>query len=153
MKRTIISLALSACMALITLPSNGQQPDKKAEKARGDLKEAQKNEVVAKQDLKNAKKDSVSEYQKFKKDAEAKISDNDKKIAEFKVNVAKQKKEIKAKNEKKLAAMEEKNNNLKAKLAAYKKDEAKDKWTSFKNAFNHDMDELGKALKDFTSKM
>ena len=58
----------------------------------------------------------------------------------------------KAKNEKKLAVLEQKNDNLKAKLADYKKDESKDKWTTFKKEFNHDMAELGKAFKDFTVK-
>jgi nitrogen regulatory protein PII-like uncharacterized protein len=45
--------------------------------------------------------------------------------------------------------LEQKNIVLKNKLADYK-DEGPDKWTSFKTEFSHDMDALGKALKDFT---
>ena len=47
--------------------------------------------------------------------------------------------------------LEQKNTELKKILSDYK-DEGQDKWTSFKNEFNHDMDELGKAFKDLTVK-
>jgi hypothetical protein len=43
----------------------------------------------------------------------------------------------------------QKNNNLKKELTEYN-NEGSDKWTTFKIEFNRDMDELGKALKDFT---
>lgn len=40
---------------------------------------------------------------------------------------------------------------MQKKMADYKAD-GKDSWAKFKEEFNHDMDELGKALKDFTIK-
>jgi len=45
--------------------------------------------------------------------------------------------------------LKNKNNKLKEKLADYK-DDGQDAWIDFKNEFNHDMDELGKAFKDLT---
>ena len=83
--------------------------------------------------------------------AEEKIDANEKSIAEFKARIAKEKRENRAKYEKKLAGLEQKNSDMKKKLDEYKED-GKEKWTSFKNEFSHDMDELGKALKGFTVK-
>jgi uncharacterized protein (DUF3084 family) len=144
MKKTILTLAIIVFMAGTISTSFGREPDKKSEKAREDLKEAKK-------DLKEAQKDSVTEYQKFKKETEVKIASYDKSIADFKVKIAKQKKVNKAKYEKNLAVLEQKNSDLKKKLADYK-EEGQDKWISFKKEFNHDMNELGKSLKDFTVK-
>lgn len=45
--------------------------------------------------------------------------------------------------------IEQKNKNLKIKMDSYKNDVDSD-WQSFKREFSHDMDELGKSLKDFT---
>jgi len=152
MKKTILALAVVVLMAGLFSISFGQAADKKATKARENLQEANKDVVDAKKDLKEAKKDSVTEYDKFRKESEIKIKNNEKSIADFKVKIAKQKKDLKAKNEKKLAVLEEKNNALKAKLDTYNKEESKDKWAKFKKEFTHDMNELGKAFKDLTVK-
>jgi len=45
--------------------------------------------------------------------------------------------------------LRKKNKRLKEKLDSYKNDADSD-WHSFKREFNHDMDELGHSLKDFT---
>ena len=49
----------------------------------------------------------------------------------------------------KISDLEQKNTDMKKKLDEYGM-EGKDKWDAFKAEFNHDMDELGKALKDLT---
>jgi len=135
MKKTILTLATIALMTGAIFTSYGQEPDKKSVKARENLKEAQK--------------DSVSEYQKFKKESEEGFVAHEKSIADFKARITKEKKEDKAQYEKKLAALEQKNNDLKKKLDNYK-EAGKDKWTAFKNKFNHDMDGLERSLKNFT---
>jgi len=56
---------------------------------------------------------------------------------------------MRADYEKNLNELEQKNKNLKMKMAEYQ-DSGKDNWESFKREFNHDMDELGKSLKNFT---
>ena len=76
---------------------------------------------------------------------------NAKSIADFNARIATDKKEAKAEYKEKIAALELKNTYMKRKIADYKGD-GKDGWAKFKEEFNHDMDELGKALKDFTIK-
>jgi len=49
-----------------------------------------------------------------------------------------------------LATLENKNNDLKIKLANFKED-SQDNWESFKTEFSKDMNELGQAFKDLTT--
>ena len=138
MKYTILILVVTVFMTGIIL-SSCQSSTKKVENARNKVIEAELG-------LNQALKDSIQQY---KKESEEKISYYEKSIAEFKAKIANRKKEDKAIYEKKLAMLEQKNTELKKILSDYK-DEGQDKWTSFKNEFNHDMDELGKAFKDLT---
>jgi chromosome segregation ATPase len=105
----------------------------------------------AKSDLKEAQQESSAEYQKFKNESEEKIRAHEKSIAEFKARIAKEKTLIKNEYEMKIAVLEQKNSDLKKRLDEFK-EEGKDKWAKFKVEFSHDLDELGKALKDFTTK-
>ncbi|MBK7408934.1 MAG: hypothetical protein IPJ40_13250 [Saprospirales bacterium] len=47
-----------------------------------------------------------------------------------------------------IETLEQKNRDLRTKMANYEQNQSD--WESFKREFNHDMDELGQALKDFT---
>jgi len=49
---------------------------------------------------------------------------------------------------KKIDALEQKNRDMRNRIAAYEKSQSD--WESFKREFNHDMDELGQAFKDLT---
>ncbi|MBK9318793.1 MAG: hypothetical protein IPM91_08215 [Bacteroidetes bacterium] len=49
-----------------------------------------------------------------------------------------------------MADLEDRNSKLKQRLAEFKAD-SKDGWVSFKAEFNHDMEELGNAMKDLTT--
>lgn len=95
-----------------------------------------------------AKKDSIAEYKKFKKDCDEKIANNQKKIAELKAKKSNDSKEVKEKYDKKVSDLEQKNEALRKKAAGY--DANNSGWASFKREFNHDMDEIGSALKDLT---
>ena len=70
-------------------------------------------------------------------------------MTEFKTILADKKEENQINLEKKLAMLEQKSGEMKIKLAEYKED-GTENWISFKNEFNHDMDELGTAFKDLT---
>jgi len=140
MKNPIFILAIIVFLAGITLNSC-QSSAKKVENARNNVIEA--NKV-----LDNASKELMSDIENFRKETENKITANNHYIAEFKVRLTKEKKEKRARYEKKLAQLEQKNNDLKKQLDEYQA-AGKDKWTSFKSDFNRDMDELGKALKNF----
>lgn len=144
----MLTLLAIALLGSAFAPSFGQEPDKQSEKARENLKEAKEEVVEAKQELKEAKRDSIAEFNEFKKESELKIKENDKSIADLKIKISKMNAKDKADNQKKISALEEKNTKLKYRLNNYKIEE-KGKWTSFKSEFNHDMSELGNALKDF----
>ena len=83
--------------------------------------------------------------------AEEKINSYEKSIGEFKERIAKETKENIAKYEKTLADLEQKASEIKKKVHEYKV-EGKDKWAAYNDKFNHDLDELGKALKNFMVK-
>jgi len=79
-----------------------------------------------------------------------------KKIAELKVKHAKMNNKDKDAYQKKIGVLEQKNADLKKKLnnqnnlSNQSYEAGSEKLASFKREFNHDMDELGKALRDFT---
>jgi len=50
---------------------------------------------------------------------------------------------------KKIEELEQKNKDIEAKVETYKNDRSSD-WESIKREYNHDINELGKALKDMT---
>ena len=129
-----------------TLLSGCKSSAEKVDNAKEKMLEAKDKVVEAQQELNHALQDSI---QQFKKESEEKIIAYEKSIAELKARIAKENKENKIIYEKKLADLEQRNTDLKKKLDAYKA-EGKDKWMSFKNEFNHDIEELGKALKSFT---
>jgi len=89
------------------------------------------------------------ERKEFKDDTNAKNEENNAKIAELKLRIKKTGKEIDKSYQNSIDTMEQKNNDLKAKLDSYKNDVDSD-WQSFKREFNHDIDLLGQSLKDFT---
>jgi predicted nucleic acid-binding Zn-ribbon protein len=115
------------------------------------VEDAKENVKQANQDLKDAQTDSISDWQQFKNDAEIKISANEQRIAEFKVKIKTTSKEFKAKYDREITVLEQKNVELKKKINEYKY-EGKDKWEEFKQGFNHDMDVVEKALKDIFAK-
>jgi Ni/Co efflux regulator RcnB len=149
MKKIILTMAAIATLAVTMATSYGQEPDKQSQKARENLKEEQKDVVDAKKDLAVAQKDSVSDYQNFKKESDIKIKNNEKSIADLKVKSAKISQKDQATYQKKVGELEQKNTTLKNELADYKQG-TPDKWSAFKTEFNHDMNDLGKAIKDFT---
>jgi len=148
MKKIFLSLAVVTFMAGTLSTSFGQVPDKESVKARENLKEEKKDVVGAKTDLKVAQKDSISEYQKLTKDSEVKFKNNEKSIADLRALITKTNSKEKVADLKKVGLLEEKNNNLKKKLADYKV-EGQIKFTTFKSEFNRDLDLLAKELKDF----
>lgn len=139
MYKNVFRFTLGLMLTIVSITVNAQQ-DKKSEKARKDIAEA-------KEDLRLAKIDSVEDYQKFRVDADAKIAQNQLKIKELKEQKVSDNIEIKEKYQKKILVLEQKNNDLKNKIEESDKTKSS-KWNSFKKEFNHDMEQLGKAIKD-----
>lgn len=149
MKKLLLFVSVVVIMAGTISTAYGQVPDKKSEKARENLKDAKKEVVEAKQDLMAAQKDSVSEYLKFKRESDLKLKSNDKSIADLKMKIAESVSKDKVTFQKNIGLIEIKNDNLKLRLAEYK-DEGQTKLSTFKSEFDHDLDLVGKELKNFT---
>ncbi len=142
MKKSLLTIALTT-LIIGTLITSCNSSAEKVEDAVAKVDDAT-------EDLKSAKEDFNYEYNKFKVESEQRMLDNEFKIAELKATKIKLKKEAKAEYDKTIADLEQKNSNMRTKLNEYK-EEGKDKWESFKREFNHDMDELGRALKDLAN--
>ncbi|MDA3891305.1 MAG: hypothetical protein PF517_06520 [Salinivirgaceae bacterium] len=136
---TIIILALIVSGAFITSCSLS---NKKAENAQEKVETTMDKAVEFNQE----RNDSIEQY---KKEAQVKVNNFKKSIAELKAKIATEKREDKAIYQKKLNALETKNNEMKESLNNLK-DEGQEKWTAFRSEFNHDLDEMGKAFKDLT---
>jgi predicted RNase H-like nuclease (RuvC/YqgF family) len=75
------------------------------------------------------------------------IEANEKRIDAFKEKMEEAGLKVKAKFSEEVAVLEQKNRDLKKKLEDYK-DEGQIKWEEFKTNFKHDMDGIGKTMKD-----
>lgn len=120
--------------------------------------DAKANVTEAKQDLKEVKAEVSAEEQKaaneaawkaYKVEAEAKIDANDVLIAEIKAKMQKAGKTMDKLYKQQVEALEQKNKDLRQRINVYNANTQSD-WESFKREFDHDMDELGAALKDLT---
>jgi septal ring factor EnvC (AmiA/AmiB activator) len=87
------------------------------------------------------------ERDEFRADVNRRIEKNQQRINELRAEAKNKKADAKEKYNEKINDLEKRNNKLKAKMHDYK-DDTKDNWASFKREFNHDMDELGKAISD-----
>jgi uncharacterized protein YeaO (DUF488 family) len=90
----------------------------------------------------------AKEWNEFKSEYEAKIQDNEIRILELKEKMRKSGKKVNEALAQRIEKLEQKNKDLRIRIANY--DQSQTDWESFKREFNHDMDELGKALKDLT---
>ncbi len=148
MKNSILIL-VSILFMTVTILSGCQSTTTKEKNAEEKVQEAKNDLANAKTDLYMIRLDTISTFEQFKIEAEKIIVAQEKNITEFKDKLTIKKKELNADYNEKLLLMENKNSELKRKLTDYKED-GQDKWIGFKNEFNHDMNELGKAFEDLT---
>ncbi len=147
MKNKFFTLAITTVMAGTILVSC-QTTDKKVEIAQENVQDAKNNVVAANEALNQAILDSIRQFRETSKEL---ITANDKKIADFRAHIAKEKKENRDRYEEKIAGLERQNRNMKSKLDDFRED-SKTKWENFRAEFKHDMDEFGHAFKDLTVK-
>jgi chromosome segregation ATPase len=98
-----------------------------------------------------AKEEYLEDIKTFRKDVNEQIAANGRSITEFRSKMKEKKQKINADYEKKIAKLEQKNNELKKRMDEYKA-EGEENWDKFKAEFDHDMAELGKAFRDLTVK-
>jgi len=150
MKRTVFILSVTITLMAGTIftgcQSSVQKQDAaqaKVKDARQDLNEAQKDANAIGQELATAE-----EWATFKCESEIKIRDNEIRITELNVKMKKPGETFDELYANKIANLELQNKEMRTRLTAYEKSQSN--WETFKREFNHDMDELGKALKDLT---
>jgi predicted RNase H-like nuclease (RuvC/YqgF family) len=89
------------------------------------------------------------ERTEFKHSSEMRIEENDKRIEELRAKTATADNRMKAEYEERISELKDRNRKMKDRLND-DKSKVNENWQDFKREFNHDMDELGKSLKDFS---
>lgn len=150
MKKTIFIISIATSVVLGAILMGCQSSAQKEEAAQDKVQEAKQDLNAVRHDINTEaqKVATAEEWKEFKTKTEEMISNNEKSIAELKAKIKKAGKTLDAVRENKIDKLEQLNRDLKARLEAYEKNQSD--WQSFKDEFNHDMDELGKALKDLT---
>ena len=143
MKKSILTMAAFACIAGAIVTGCNTPAEK--------VENAQDNVTAAKEDLNKANEEYLVDVENYRKEAAAKIAANNKSIAEFNARIENKKEAAKADYKKKVAELEQKNTDIKKRLDDYKA-QGKDNWEIFKIEFSRDLEELGKAFKDLTTK-
>jgi hypothetical protein len=127
--------------------SPASQP--KVEEAKNSTKSAVNSmEEARKTDVNAVKEKTAQDWQTFKKDMENLSGQNQARIKELRDKISAADAKNRARLNQDLDTLEQKNNELKKKLEAQKEEE-KQKMEAVQTEFRRDMDELGKALRDF----
>jgi F0F1-type ATP synthase membrane subunit b/b' len=149
MKKSIFTLAIATIM-IGSMITSCKPNTEKVQDAQENVDSAKVAVTDAENDLNEAKRAATAEeWQAFKDDTNTKIEENNAKIEELKLQIKKKGKDIDNAYQRNIDTLEQKNKDFKIKIDSYKNDANSD-WKSFKREFNHDMNELGKSLKDFT---
>lgn len=106
---------------------------------------AQEDLTQAKAALTKAEADHLLEIEKFRKETDDRLVANQNSLAEFNARIEQQKKEAQDEYRNKIMGLEQKNSDMKKKLADYKA-AGRENWEKFKIEVAHDMDELSRAF-------
>jgi len=139
-------IILALFIPMISCQSNADKLDNAQEKVaeeREELAEAKKEANEVAQQVATAE-----QWQEFKTETERKIKENEIRIADLREKMKKSGKTLDSVYAKNIDDLEQKNKNLRTRLDQY--DTQSSDWERFKREFNHDMDELGQAIKDLT---
>lgn len=139
MKQKFITLALTGILVGSMITSCNNSSEKKVENAAEEVDEAQKK-------LDEAEQHYAEEWEKFRVESEKRIADNENDLTTYRER-EKTDKEFSRKYRETIDKLEVKNSEMKEKMHTAKVN-AKDNWDEFKREFNHDMDELGTAIRD-----
>lgn len=148
MKKPIFNLLIVTILMTGLVLSGCQSPQQKADSAQTQLEDAEQKLVDAKQNKTVADQNAVDEkeWEKFRIDTESKITANEIRIAELRQKKKNADPKLAAVYTERIDTLEQKNMGMRTWMYDY--ENSKTDWALFKREFNHDMDELGKALKD-----
>jgi flagellar biosynthesis GTPase FlhF len=149
MKKSTYNLAITMLIAgsVFTSCESQAQKDEK-EKNRIETEQKELNERKIEVNAAAQKVADAEEWKQFKAASELKIKENEIRIDELKLKKSKPGKMLDELYQNRIEALVTRNKELKERIYSYEKNQSD--WEVFKSEFNHDMDELGKALKDFS---
>lgn len=139
MKKSIFTLAAMSLLMTGALFTSCNSAAQKEENTTTESQDANAEEQVVA---------TAEEWQAFKTDAEAKIKNNEIRIEELTVQMNKPGQVFDDLYKNRIEELEQQNRELQNRIDAY--DKSHTDWEKFKREFNHDMDELGEALKNIT---
>jgi exonuclease VII large subunit len=152
MKNVFCILTTTALFTAGTLFTGCESSEKKVENAqekmqdaRQDLKEAQKDANVEARRTANAEA-----WKTMRDETTIKIKENEVRIEELRMKMKRPGKTLDAVYEERIAALEQRNRDLKTRIDGYDANTASGDWETWKREFNRDMDSLGRSLRDFT---
>jgi DNA repair ATPase RecN len=150
MKNLISDFIIALTMLAVAFLSSCQSNADKLEEANKDVAEAQEELAEARADAREVRimVANEEEWRTFKSDAEVKIDNYEKRIEEIREDMKKPGKNFDETYRNNIDSLEERNKDLRKRMGYYENNQSD--WDKFKREFNHDMDELGKALKDLT---
>lgn len=150
MNKLITTLAFAAFITC-SFFSGCQSSDKKVESAQGKLQDAAEDldKIVKENKAEEQKVAKAEEWKIFKAESELRIKSNEVRIAELKAKMNTKGKLHDAYYANRIDELEQQNKHMTMRIDAYEKNHSD--WEAFKQEFNHDMDGLGEALKDFTT--
>ncbi len=141
MKSNILSVAIAALF--LTAGSyllSCNSPEQKVEDAREDVVDAQQN-------LNEANADYQAELENYRRDVAARSESNTRTLDEFKARVNEKRADARAEYNRKIDDLEQRNREMKTKVDDYRAN-GRDNWEEFKREVDHDMEELGNAIRD-----
>lgn len=139
MKKSIFTLAAMSLLMTGAIFTSCNSAAQKEENTTTESQDANAEEQVVA---------TAEEWQAFKTDAEAKIKNNEIRIEELTVQMNKPGQVFDDLYKNRIEELEQQNRELQNRIDAY--DKSHTDWEKFKREFNHDMDELGEALKNIT---
>jgi DNA polymerase II small subunit/DNA polymerase delta subunit B len=151
MIKSILILAVALVMAgnvFLSCKSNSEKESEAIEK----VQDAKENLDDVTEDINEdaISKANDAEWQTYKSEAIKTITANEIRIAELKKAISKPGTTFDKAYVKSISSLEDKNASLKVKITNYENNQTD--WDSFKREFNSDMNELGTAIKDVTTK-
>jgi flagellar biosynthesis GTPase FlhF len=149
MKKSTYNLAITMLIAgsVFTSCESQAQKDEK-EKNRIETEQKELNERKIEVNAAAQKVADAEDWKQFKAASELKIKENEIRIDELKLKKSKPGKMLDELYQNRIEALVTRNKELRERIYSYEKNQSD--WEVFKREFNHDMDELGKALKDFS---
>jgi len=151
MKKVIFMLAVIATCTTGVIFTGCQTSDQKVDEAKTKVQDA-------KDDLKEVQQDASEEALKaatdeewriFKSESDTKIKANEAYMTALKDKMKTSGKKMDATYQKNIDLLEQRNKDMRNRIDAYDNN-SKSNWAAFKREFNHDMDELTLAFRDFT---